>query len=157
LGWEIDDLVVHLLERSRKFGFLRGGIDKERYMKILKESVLPHCIEMLDENGEPQILMDDGASCHDAQDVIDYCAEKGIQRPYWPPSSPDMNPIEHVWGWLKHYLTNLKPVPNNLREVEIAVIEFFESLDFESIRKQYNSMPERIAALLKARGGNTKY
>ena len=112
---------------------------------------------MLEENGETQTFMDDGASSHDAQAAIDYCAMVGIQRPYWPPNSPDMNPIEHIWGWLKHYLTNLSPVPGTLAEVERAVITFFEKIDYQSIRALFHSMTERVKALLEAGGGNTKY
>jgi len=73
--------------------FLRGGIDQDLYKEILLQHVLPHCEEMLDENGEPQMFMDDGASSHDAEAVIEYAASLGIQRPYWPPNSPDMNPM----------------------------------------------------------------
>lgn len=137
--------------------FLDGGIDQDAYKNILRNQVLPHCIEMLDENGEAQTYMDDGASCHDAQSVVDYCAELGIQRPFWPPNSPDMNPIEHIWGWLKHHLTNLDPVPRNLDEVKTAVIKFYEDINFQSIRALYHSMPERIQALLRANGGTTRY
>jgi transposase len=137
--------------------FLRGGVDQEVYKDILRNQVLPHCVEMLDENGVAQTFMDDGASCHDAQSVIDYCATVGIQRPYWPPNSPDMNPIEYIWGWIKHYLTNLKPVPGSLAEVEAAVIEFYEKIDYQSIRALFHSMTARVSALLEARGGNTKY
>ena len=137
--------------------FLRGGIDQDLYKTILLQYVLPHCEEMLDETGEPQLFMDDGASSHDAEAVIEYAASLGIQRPYWPPNSPDLNPIEHIWGWLKHKLTNMEPTPQTLAEVEEAVTKFMEELDFHSIQNLFRSMPERIQALLTACGGNTKY
>ena len=63
-----------------------------------------------------------------------------------------MNPIEYIWGCIKHYLTNLKPVPGSLAEVEAAVIEFYEKIDYQSIRALFHSMTTRVSALLEARG-----
>jgi hypothetical protein len=37
--------------------FVRGGMYKHLYKNILKESVLPHCLEMLDQNGMSQIYI----------------------------------------------------------------------------------------------------
>ena len=55
--------------------------------------------------------------------VIDYCAESGIQRPYWPPRSPDVNPIEYVWGWVKIGLSKLRVKPQNLEELKVVLQE----------------------------------
>jgi len=51
----------------------------------------------------------------------------------------------------------MEPTPQTLAEVEEAVTKFMEELDYQYIQNLFKSMPERIQALLTARGGNTKY
>jgi transposase len=137
--------------------FIRGGINGHKYKEILNRNVLPHLLEQMDENGDVQYYQDDGASAHDCEEVIEFCAAKGIQRPYWPPNSPDMNPIEHVWGWIKHKLSNLDVLPNNIEELKTAIQEIWGTIDQESIRKLYRGMPNRIKVLHEKQGKNTKF
>jgi hypothetical protein len=81
--------------------FIMGGIriDSNLYKQILTQTVMPHLLDRLDETGVAQRYQDDGASCHDSDDVIEFCAAKGIDRPFWAPRSPDMNPLDYVRGW----------------------------------------------------------
>ena len=135
--------------------FIYGGIDANLYMQILNETVLPHLLERLGDTGARQRYQDDGASCHDAQAVIDFCAEKGIDRPFWPPNSPDMNPIEYVWGWVNNKLAAMADQPQTLQELEEVLTKFWDEISLESVRNLYRGMPHRIEALRKARGWNT--
>lgn len=137
--------------------FIEGGIDGQGYKRLLNSYALPHLLEKLGENGVPQTYMDDGASCHDCELVVDFCAAKGIQRTNWPARSPDMNPIEHVWGWIKHRLTNLEVKPKNIRELKIIITEIWNELTIDSIQKLYSGMPKRIEELNRVGGWNTKF
>ena len=68
-----------------------------------------------------------------------------------------MNPIEHVWGYLKNKLSLIKNKPSTVNELKIKIQEIWENIPVEYIRELYNSMPRRIQALLKAKGGHAKY
>jgi transposase len=50
--------------------------------------------------GNNFILMDDNARPHIARVVNEFLDEVGINRIEWPPRSPDLNPIEHVWDMI---------------------------------------------------------
>lgn len=43
-------------------------------------------------------LMQDGAPGHSAGDTITDLAERGISPIFWPPYSPDLNPIKTIWN-----------------------------------------------------------
>ena len=137
--------------------FIEGGIDSNLYMEILNLTVLPHLLDRLDQTGVPQSFQDDGASCHDANDVIDFCAEKGINRPCWPPCSPDMNPIEYLWGWVNDKLTRLPHKPQNIEELKEKLIELWGEITVDQVRNLYRGMPGRLESLRRARGWNTHH
>lgn len=137
--------------------FIEGGLDAQLYIEILKKTVYPYLIERLDQNGLPTTWMDDGATCHDADVVIQFCAEKGIQRPKWPSCSPDLNPIEWVWGWIKHKLSQLKQYPRNIAQLKLEITKIWNEIDPESIKKLYKGMNKRIQAVIAANGWNTIY
>jgi hypothetical protein len=47
------------------------------------------------------VLVQDGAPAHNAQSTIDFLGERCNLMPFWPANSPDMNPIEALWGAIK--------------------------------------------------------
>ena len=60
---------------------------------ILQDQVVPFATFM----GPGFLLMQDNARPHVARCVLRYPKKVEIGRLEWPPMSPDMNPIEHVW------------------------------------------------------------
>ena len=44
------------------------------------------------------ILMDDNATPHRARVALDFLNTEEIESMDWPPKSPDLNPIEPLWG-----------------------------------------------------------
>ena len=74
----------------------------------------------------------------------------------WPPQSPDLNPIENLWALLKEMIwsTNF----NSTVELKAKVFSiWYHYLDHALVNKLAMSMPDRLQAVIKARGGATKY
>lgn len=131
-----------------------GTLTAERYViEILNDHVGPFLMDM----GENAIFMQDNARPHTAQIVFEYFQEVGITRMEWPARSPDLNPIEHAWDELGRRVRQRNAPPISLRELKEALIEEWQNIPQNRLKNLVESMPNRITALLQARGRNTKY
>lgn len=92
---------------------------------------------------------------HTSKHVKSYLEEKSIRVLEWPSQSPDLNPIEHVWAYMKREMRGKKF--KNIRELKYAIIELWNSIDLEFIKNLISSMPRRSLAVLKSGGSYTKY
>ena len=75
----------------------------------------------------------------------------------WPAQSPDLNPIEHLWGCLKRRLAEHENSPYGIHELWERVQVEWERIPVEECQKLIESMPRSVQAVLKAKGGYFKY
>uniref|UniRef100_A0A8C1PQT1 Tc1-like transposase DDE domain-containing protein n=1 Tax=Cyprinus carpio TaxID=7962 RepID=A0A8C1PQT1_CYPCA len=73
----------------------------------------------------------------------------------WPAQSPDLNPIENLWGDIKNAVSEAKP--RNVNELWNVVKESWSGITAERCHKLVDSMPHRCQAVLKNCGHTTKY
>ncbi|GBM55978.1 Transposable element Tcb2 transposase [Araneus ventricosus] len=75
----------------------------------------------------------------------------------WPLRSPDLNPIEHLWDVLEKSVKAHHTTPATLTELWTALADVWQAIPVERFRKLGESMLRRVAAIIKARGGPTRY
>ncbi|GFS66982.1 transposable element Tcb2 transposase [Trichonephila clavipes] len=75
----------------------------------------------------------------------------------WLACFPDMNPIEHVWDALGRQVSDRKPPPQTLQELERALLEEWDRIPALVINSLIDSMPQRCSTLLAVRGNHTTY
>jgi hypothetical protein len=68
-----------------------------------------------------------------------------------------MNIIEHAWEYLERRVHSRTPLPRKLGDLWEALVEWGNIEDDYYITKLYESMPDRIQALLEAKGAHTRY
>ena len=75
----------------------------------------------------------------------------------WSAQSPDLNPIEHVWYPLKRRLNAYPTRPTTKEELEQRIVTEWYKLTEKGCVKYIDNMPARINAIIKSKGGPTKY
>ncbi len=73
----------------------------------------------------------------------------------WPSMSPDLNPIEHMWGILKWKVE--KHHVSNIQQLRDVIMEEWKRMPATTCAALVNSMPRRIKAVLDNNGAPTKY
>ncbi len=69
--------------------------------------------------------------------------------------SPDLNPIEHLWGILKQKVEERKV--SNIHQLCDVVMEEWKRTPVATCEALVNSMLKRVKAVLENNGGHTKY
>lgn len=135
------------------------------YQEIL-EMNLPQFVEEVYETlREEPIFMQDNARVHTARFVQQWLDGAEYVLMVWPPYSPDLNPIEHIWREMKIQLQKRHPnikytkggpdtIKAKLAEVLPAI---WDSIPEEKFWTLCASMPDRVQAAIKAKGWYTKY
>jgi transposase len=92
---------------------------------------------------------------HKAAVVRRWLEKVGITVADWPPSSPDMNPIENLHKVWKERVNSYRPT--TLQELRNYIETVFRDMTASDTRPLVDSMPRRVKALRSAKGGHTKY
>ncbi|GFV35636.1 transposable element Tcb2 transposase [Trichonephila clavipes] len=62
----------------------------------------------------------------------------------WPPSSPDLNPIEHVWDGFKQDVKCHHTAQTNITELWPALANSWQVIPVERFQKLIKSMPRHV-------------
>ncbi len=101
----------------------------------------------------------DNAPCHKAQIISDWFLEhdNAFTLLKWPPQSPDLNPIEHLCDVVEREIHIMDVQPTNLQQLRDTIMSIWTNISEECFQHLVESMPRRIKAVLKAKGGPTRY
>ena len=101
--------------------------------------------------------MQENASCHTFKLTKGWLDQQKILTMKWPPYSPDLNLIKHIWAWIKAHLHKKKCYITNYSDLERKIRELRDDVDCAMLEKLFQSISRRMAAVIDAKGGSIRY
>ena len=73
----------------------------------------------------------------------------------WPSQSPDINPIENLFAWLKQKL--FKKGPKSITKLKEELTDLWENIKSEFLENYWSSMPKRCQLVIDNDGHKINY
>ena len=137
--------------------FVSNRMNSADYQNVLRERLLP--FYQPDEE-----FVQDNAPIHVSRTgrrvpygTLNWLANHNIALLPWPACSPDLNPIENLWGIMvrKVYADNRQF--SNVDNLKTAISQAWDEIDQETIDNLILSMDNRIFQVINRNGDATDY
>ena len=125
-----------------------GIMNAERLKSVLEVGLLPFI-----HNHFPggHRLYHDNDPKHASHLIEDFFEEQQVHWWPTPPESPDLNPIENVWGSLKQYLRNFYK-PRNLEQLKNGIQQFWATLSPSVCTRYIQHLDKVIPKVVQVQG-----
>ncbi len=97
--------------------FLKSTVNAAIYQEILEHFMLPSADKLYGD--DDFIFQQDLAPAHTAKGTKSWFNDHGVTVLDWPANSPDLNPIENLWGIVKRKMRDTRP--NNADDLKATV------------------------------------
>lgn len=137
------------------------NITKAEYSQVAAATLLPEGKRIFGQKGLTEwVLQQDGDPSHGAMQPVmrDFNLNSGNHVTLlkdWPPNSPDLSPIENVWGYVDAEVAEMGC--KTFEEFKSAVMQTFKNIPIEMCEKLIDSIPRRMERVIQKNGGKCGY
>lgn len=135
---------------------LRGKQKAEDYCSVLDKYLHPLMGKHI-KNERGVLFQQDNAPIHTAFLTRDWLRFNFVRVMEWPARSPDLNPIENVWGAMVRDVYEGGKQYFSVSELQSAVVRAWNSISSTLHQRLVSSMPKRCIETLQNNGGKTSY
>jgi hypothetical protein len=126
-------------------------LNAKGYRNLLRQHILPATRQRY-RGGFFFVQDNDRKQC--ARVVREWGEQENVQFLQLPPRSPDLNPIEKVWGPLKDHIASLHPP--SYEALSSAIQEYWDGLNFVAVNRYIDHQKPNVLAIIKTLGGHIK-
>ena len=127
------------------------------YKTFMEEKLIPEMKKMGGRRG--YIFQQDGATSHTAKMVVNFlktAVPDFIQPSYWPPSSPDLNPLDYcLWSILKKdvYCVKIKSMDHLKQRIQ----KCWKDLPQETVNRTIDRFRKRVSKMIAMKGNRFEH
>lgn len=129
-----------------KLVFIEGKVNAEEYCNVLFDNLIDNDLD------EYKQILQDGAPAHTSKLTRSFTEDFDLYIRQNPPHSPDLNPIEKVWAWMKGQLKHRphKTKPQLIKQLQ----ELWDSIPQHILKCYILHNTNVCTAIKQAKGGN---
>ncbi|CAI5440302.1 unnamed protein product [Caenorhabditis angaria] len=140
-------------KKKLQLQFISTKMNSNDYQEVLKKTIVP----FFRNRRNTHIFQQDNASIHKSRSTLDFLAKNRIKDMKWPACSPDLNPIENIWGFLARRVYKTGVPFKTQQELKDAIIAAWDAIPPSELEKLVDSMKDRMMEVIQKNGGETKY
>lgn len=134
--------------------FTSSKMKSKDYIDVLKMSLKPFLRANRRRN---LIFQQDNAAIHASKETKNWFNEENINVLPWPACSPDLNPIENLWGILVRRVYANNKQYDSVEALKNAISEEWNKIEPNLLQTLTESMNSRIFDLIKNKGKQVNY
>ena len=132
---------------------VHGIMNALNYQDILNKNLMASARKL--KMGRHWVFQQDNDPKHVAKSTQKWFSSHKLKVLPWPSQSPDLNPIENLWGELKRRVHERGP--RTLDDLERLCKEEWSKIPLSVCSNLVKCYRRRLSAVLLAKGGCTKY
>ena len=129
--------------------FISGRQRSTNYVNTLEMHLLPFGDTIC---GHEWIFQQDNASIHSSHQTKTWLEENRIEVLDWPARSPDLNPIENIWGIIVRDVYVNGRQFRSINELREAITKSLASIPKKILQNLITSMHKRLIKVIKKNG-----
>lgn len=134
--------------------FLEGRQTATLYQNTLNSHLLPYGHRI---GGRQWVFQQDNAPIHSAGTTREWFLQHGVRVLEWPSRSPDLNPIENLWGSLVRRVYAGGRQFDSINDLKEAITIAWEQIEISELRRLVDSMHPRVVQVLIRNGKSIHY